>query len=88
MEITRACLCKICFIRKVDLIGNLGSRGLKEKMHLPSCENFDCNFRHTGISLDLNKVTYMLEVKHVYLQNVVLVLRNRCFQCNKEQCME
>lgn len=79
MEIIRACLCKICFIRKVDLIGNLWSGGLKEKMHSPSWRNFDCNLRHTGSSLDLNKVTYMLEVKHVYLQNVVLALRNRCF---------
>lgn len=79
VEIIRACLCEICFIRKVDLIGNLGIGGLKEKMHPPSCRNFDCNLRHTGSSLDLNKVTYMLEVKHVYLQNVVLALRNRCF---------
>lgn len=79
MEITRACLCKICFIRKVDLIGNLGRQGLKEKMHPPSCRNFDCKFRYTGSSLDLNKVAHMLEVKHIYLQNVVLALRNRCF---------
>lgn len=79
MEIFRACLCKIPFIRKVDLRGNLGRGGLKEKMHPPSCRSFDCNLRHTGTSLDLNKVTYMLEVKHVYLHNVVLALRNRCF---------
>lgn len=79
MKIIRAWLCKIPFIRKVDLRGNLGRGGLKEKMHPPSCWNFDCNLRHTGSSFDLNKVTYMLEVKRVYLQNVVLALRNRCF---------
>lgn len=79
MEIIRACLCKIYFIRKVEQIGNLGRGVLKEKRHPPSCRSFDCNLRHTGSSLDLNKVTCMLEVKHVYLQNVVLALRNRCF---------
>lgn len=80
MEIIQACLCKIGFIRKVDLIGNLGIGRLKEKRHPLSGRNFDCNLRHTGSSfLDLNKVTYMLEVKHVYLQNVVLALSSRCF---------
>ena len=79
MEITRACLCKICFIREVDLINDLRRGEFKEKMQSPSCRNLDCNFRHTGSSLDFSKVTYVPEVKHVYLQNVVLALRNRCF---------
>lgn len=79
MEIIRACLCEICFIRKADLINDLRRGGFKEKMQSPCSRNFDCNFRHTGSFLGLSKVTHMPEVKLVYLQNVVLALRNRCF---------
>lgn len=70
MEFIKAYLCKICFVRKLDLIDGVRRGGFKKQMQSTSCRNVDYNFRHTGSCLDC----HVAEVKHVYLQIVVLLL--------------